>query len=147
MTSQSVAYIKHADVNSGNPIRVYCTKVVVGYSCKANSTPNANYGKVAEVQSQNMENPLYTIQNVALGYGSGVTVTQLKELIAANYTSTSPLYLSFKYGGEDWTAFDNVTTIIPVQLNGGITINVDSSDSQDAYLPSVSIPLIEQYEA
>lgn len=148
MTSQSVAYLKHESVNSGNYIRVYCSKIVVSFSCKSNTQPNGNYGSLAKVQSQNLENPMYTITNIQLGYsGGGITEAQLKALIVANYTSESPIYLNFKYGGSNWTSFGKGSTDIPVQLNGGININVDASDSQDAYLPNFSIVLIEQYEA
>lgn len=147
MTSQAVAYIKHADVNSGAYIRVYCSKVVVGYNCKSNTTPNANYGSITRVQSQNMENPMYTISNISLDYSDGLTQAQLKSLIQANYSSASPLYLKFKYGGTDWTSYGGSSVDIPVQLNGSINVNVDSSDSQDAYLPVFSLTLIEQYEA
>lgn len=148
MAFQSIVYIKHEDVNSGSYMRVFCTKVVIGFNCKANVTPNANYGKLAEVQSQNMENPKYIITNIVLDYDEDeLTSTLLKELIVANYTSTSPLYIKIKQGGSDWTAMDNSTTEIPVQIDGGINISLDTTDSTDAYLPMTNIPLVEQYEA
>jgi len=145
--TDSVVYLKHEDINSGVAIRVYCSKVMVGYNCKSVAPPNANYGDVARVQSQNMDNTAYTVSNIQLGYNSSLTATQLKQFIVANYESTAPIYLSFKYGGNDWKDFGDTVTDIPVQINGTITVNVDSADSKDAYLPNFSLPLIEQYEA
>jgi hypothetical protein len=128
-------------------VRLIATKVIPSFSCKASVSPNANYGSLAKVQSQNMENPTYTVQNIALDYSSGgITQALLKAFIAANYESTSPLYLSFKYGGTDWLSYGSGSTNIPVQINGTVSINVDTTDSDNAYLPNFSLTLTEQFE-
>ena len=147
MTQNSLAYLRHTDVNSGNPVRILCTQITPSYNCRAESKPNANYGQLARVQSQNFENPLYSVQNIKLGISGSLTLSLLKDFIAANYSSTSPLYLSFKYGGSWWTSYGTSATDIPVQLNGNISLALDTRDSKDAYRPSFNMTFVEQYEA
>lgn len=147
MTTQSVVYLKHASVNGGVAVRLYATKVIPSFNCKAAVNPNANYGSLAKVQSQNLENPTYVVQNIQLDYASGgMTQSLLKGFIAANYESTAPLYLSFKYGGSDWLSYGMGSANIPVQINGTVSVNIDTTDSDNAYLPNFSLSLVEQYE-
>ena len=133
--------LKHSSLNGGNEIQIYCTKVVIAFNKKNDKTPNNNYGLYpASVQTLGRENVRYTLQNVKLDKG-GLDYATLLDLVAL--ANDGGLTLKVIYNSKSLTDSSKLLTDIPVTIDGSLQLTLDTVESIDSSVPSLSIPLVE----
>jgi len=133
--------LKHADVNGGSEVQIYCTKVVVSFNKKNDKTPNNNYNLYpASVQTLSRENVHYTLQGVKLDKGDLDYATLLDLVSLAN---DGGLTLKVIYNSKSLTDSTGSVTEIPVTFDGSFNVVFDTVDSLDSSVPSLTIPLVE----
>jgi hypothetical protein len=145
---------------TGSSTRVVrANSISVGFKRDLQAEPNANFSStvLAEVQTQGVENPRYSLQGVHLaGYGETTTLAfgvatsiltwaDLYTLSKIQYNGTNQPILRVGYGPTN--ALQTLsgyagTTTIPVILES-FNLNLDARDSKDAYRPSLNINLLE----
>lgn len=150
--------LTHTNINSGNPVRIICSGVNVGYSKTNANNPNANYSAdtpVVRVQSQSIANPIYALQNVKLNIGEAtvggqtvLTEELLKDFFVLANDDSDPIILNVTYGSNQTLKslhkYSSARTAnIPVTFDGKMNFNLDVNDSKDAYMPIVTITLVE----
>lgn len=129
-------------------VKLLSGSVSIGYKLNTTAKPPASGNDLAEVQTQNYENPIYTISGIRLSQESG-TLTQknLLELIRSRYDGTNSHTLNIthsNYTKDGETAVialsntDLATTDIPVILDSA-TYNINVAGSTNAYLPTLTL--------
>lgn len=133
--------LRHADINSGSDIQIFCTGVSVSFNKKNDKTPNTLWDQFpASVQSVGRENTKYTLESSKLGLGD-LTYSILLDLI--NLQNDEGLVLNVKYN-DTWLVDSlGTTTDIPVTIDGGTNIKFSTIESNNAYMPVIGIPLVE----
>lgn len=137
--------LTHPTINGGSPIKVSCQSVRQSFKKTNSKKPNANPTDIVKVQTTSIENPKYVIGGIKLGVTGYMTYAQLLSIIKLLPDDTNYLTLSVTYGdGSQLTAYDGVTTDIPVVLDNNMDIVISVIDSRDGYLPSnLTMTLVE----
>ena len=142
--------LTNANINSGNPVVIYCSGVTVGYQKSNSKQSNAQYnsdGSSVDVINGSIENPTYILQNVKFDVSGGITYAQFLSFLKSENTSTNRTYLSIPYGSltspSYVTALDGSTTAIPVTMNGTNAVTISYRDTKNGYIPTISINLVE----
>ena len=134
----------------GSDYIVKCTGVKIGYNPLVYSKPNANWIYPVEMQTQGIENPIYTLENVMLiDSASHLSSSLLLDMMTNQYDGTNGITLTVNYGREVdrlWTGIDGTTTAIPVVIRP-FTINIPVEDVYNGdssfYLPGFNLVLQE----
>jgi hypothetical protein len=135
--------ITHSGLNSGSPIKIMGTAVVVAFNKRNDKTPNANYDQYpADIQNLSRENVKYTLQNCKIDKGD-LTYSLLLDLFNLEHNPSNPLILNVLYNSKYLVDSLGSTTDIPVAIDGGLSVTFSTIDSKDASVPVVNIPLIE----
>ena len=136
----AILVLTHTDVNLGSPVFIQAESISMTIKKKNSNSANANYNAsepVVRVQSQSIENPLYTISGITL-YDAGETVGAytalteelLKDFFVLPNDDSNPIIMYYidnrskafyslnKYSGSR-------TSDIPVTFEG--QIKIDSS--------------------
>ena len=134
-------------INGGTAVKIKCDKVSLGWKNNTDSKPTPNSFAVTEVMKNSFENPVYKIKNAMLISGTNYLTQSLLQQFAKNRyagTSATRTTLIVTYGLSDTAllASDCVTTSIPVEVED-FTFNLDQTDSEKAYVPTVDINLRE----
>ena len=144
---------------------VRANSISVGFKRDIIAEPNAVFSStlLAEVQTQGVENPRYSLQGVHLA-GYGETTTKTYNLVTSTFDNTSimtwadlQVLAKVQYTGANQPilrlAYGAVNALIPLSGYAGTTtipvilesfnLNLDARDSKDAYRPSLTMNLIE----
>jgi hypothetical protein len=146
--------IQHPSINGGVPVNVLCNKLTITGTKHNAKDPNATItGSIVEVQTQSIENPIYTLSGVYFTNASGtLTYPMLLTLYKLRYggvgvTGTDQaIVMRAVYGqpGSEITLVgaDGVTTSLKVIISS-FNFPIDMSNTKDGYIPIGSITLIE----
>jgi len=141
--ANTLVTLKHSTINSGNPIQIACTSVKVGFNKKNVKKPNANYDQYpAEVITSGRENPKYFLENAKIDV-KDLSYDNFLKLINLENDESDPLVLNVMYNGKYLVDSLSSTKDIPVIVDGSINAVFSTMTSKDAYMPSVTIPLVE----
>lgn len=123
---------------------ILCSNVTVGFKRDTEMKPLANPGTLAKVQTQSQENPTYSIRGVNLTGASGtLTYSDLLTLAKINFDGTNAPTLTVKYGtATTLVGYDGSTTAIPVILRD-FTVNIDTKETLNGYIPQTTINFVE----
>lgn len=151
--------LQHTNINSGNKVAIPCSGVSVGYTKTNSNNPNANYDgeePVVRVQNKSLGNPLYTLTNIKLDPNTTtiktftvLTQELLKQFLTVANDDSDPILLNVVYGDStNWTSLNKYSgsrvSDIPVTIQGGITVSLNTREVRDAYMPTISgITLVE----
>ena len=141
--AETIVTLTHSTLNGGLPMQIYCTGVTIGLSKKNDKTPNSNYDQYpTDVQSLGRENIKYGLKQCKIDVGD-LTYEVVLDLFNLEHDESDPLYLQVKYNSKYLVASDKVSTSIPVTMDGSSSITFSTTTSNNAYMPTLEIPLIE----
>jgi hypothetical protein len=130
-----------------DPLRILCKSVTVSFDKNVSVQPLENGSSAAEANTSSFNNPKIVLNGVNLTEATGtLTIDHLRTLLTLKYNGVNAPLLTVTYGksGAKKTLkrWDNTAGPIPVILESS-NINIDASDSINAYLPSGSISFTE----
>lgn len=146
--------LQHEDVNSGTPVSVKCTTVLVTGKKLTQKKPNSNGVGPVEVHTQGYENLQYLLRGVQLVEGTNkLSYDDIVALYKASYDGTNPVTLTVVRGSynEDTGVttevtlpdMDGGTSGIRCVLDADLSIPFDAAQSRDAYRPTFDLRFVE----
>jgi len=126
--------------------KVYCNGVSIGYKPNIVVKTNANSVVPCEVQTNNNENPIYTLKGVQLVERSGsLTSTILNTMLTTKYDGTNPIYLTIDYGAsgsKTWKGIDGSTSPIKTVIRP-FTVAIPMSRGDDGAGNTFEVPTFD----
>lgn len=145
--------LQHPDINSGAAVDVLCQTVKVSGKAEVKADPYVN-GGVAEVNKQGQENLKYELKGVRLRGGTGeLSYSYLLELYLASFDGSNPATLTVDFGNPEIASGPGSVQELP-RMDGSVgsgipvvmrkfNLPLDTSESKGAYMPALSVELVE----
>ena len=142
MTNTYVS-LKHSTINSGVAMQIYCTSVLTGFNKNNDKIAYANYDDYpSKVQSVSRNNVSYTLQGAKIDQGD-LSYANWLSVYNLEHSDADPMILNVQYNGKWLVDSLGATTDIPVTVDGTNTVTFSTVDSNKAYMPTLSIKLVE----